>query len=146
MPARKLKPETVAFLDGLCCASNLVWTEAGMFHEYASRVRIHDANIPLALRERWTPATDDMLISPNSQLKLLARFLLAAIGQNPDVPPNSRQMELAKDVLARLYQDLAFDWFHIDVTECEYGMDLYLCMAAESAEDLVCLMSRWRID
>lgn len=142
-----LKPETCAFLEGICFASNITWTEAGMGFKLVVDQLSEGDPISAELRERPSVCADhDAPLRVKSQVRKLARFLIGSIGGNIDRTPNSSETEMANTVVLRLHSDLSFDWFYVDIDECDFGMDMKLQMGIECSNKLATLHMSWRID
>lgn len=142
-----LREKTLAYLDGLCHASAMIWTEGGLYFHFTAYRNSATVHAPDEWRNAFHERGGVEFTEPTeTQLRDLARFLRGALGDRNDCVSISRQIDIARQFLRMLREDFAYDFLQIVVEDDTYGMDANVIVASKATNDMLNLEMSWTID
>lgn len=137
-----LSAATHAYLSGLCDASGVVWTEAGMDYSISTQpVLGESANADTHSLE---PRHEHSFSPTATQIDAVARFLQGATGDLEHRFTTSRHRDIARSFLKRLYDDLDYHELTITFSEHKTGADASFEMQLRRTS--VLLKIGWAVD
>lgn len=144
---KRLSENTKAYLDGICFASNFVWTEGGMGYDYSSIVPEGFDWSAVESEKILAEHDDNFFTARHDQLLKLTRFLNAALGHNSDLESRYLPISTVADrFLSRINADVNAVSFSAELESDSFGMDIQIVFADESNQVVSILKMSWRID